>query len=380
MQAKMKRFTIVALAVGLALILLVGSALAFNVSYQKVSMPDPYGIMPLSLNDSGTSRTFYNSKAIRVGYNSSSYTNLPAGSSLSFAHSGTTNHLWSDGTSTISKYYYLYIPASTYVDVYANIAFSANEYESLFFTGGGTYYLYTIFATSSTCAYPSTAQILVNGSPVGEAVSVSSSGAFMFPDLEVALTADVTTVGVRFTYSSAQTKTYTNTGSTGGRNLNQYFADNISITPIVKESLDYTPYLERLIAWQQSIYSNISVSNSWLSQILDSLGNLASLSEMVSGIQTIITPTEEDQSAVDEFDEQIQNQISEADKIQDAMESLDTPPPAEIVPDVSTIVTPEDTEVYSSAIGGLFENSTIVSMIMISLMVCLVSYVLFGKK
>lgn len=149
-----------------------------------------------------------------------------------------------------------------------------------------------------------------------------------------------------------------------------------------------------IIGWLEKIYNKmvswfastdayfaeeLPILNSILTAIEEN-STVSSISQLINVTQTIVTPSEEDQSEVNEFEQQIQDQITEADKIQDTINSLDTPPPVEIVPDVSTIVTSQDAAIYSDALSGLFKNSMITNMLLIGLGICFVSYVLFGKK
>lgn len=388
MQAKTKRFTIVTLAVGLCLILLVGSALALNVSYQQVSMPDPYGVAPLNLNADDLTRTISFNGRLRYGANSpSSNTELITSYSTIFEDYDNAVTLCSLAVAS-STGTFLGGAAGSYFDFVAPFSADLNSVSSLIFGGGGSGACVSVVpfltnqGTNSLVKYFTSVQVLVNGLPVGSPVSCSADGSFTLNDISVSLTDNVTSVGLRFYFDSgfSLSDAGSSVNTSGYFFLNFYFTDNVSIVPVAVQDTDYVPYFERTIGWLQSIFSAVNPLHSDLNQILDSLGNLTNLSEMVSGIQTIITPSDEDQTSVDEFDQQIQDQISEADKIQDTMESLDTPPPAEIVPDVSTIVTSEDAAVYSDAIGGLFQNSIITNMLLISLSICFVSYVLFGKK
>lgn len=284
MNSNIKRFTIVAIAVGLVCVLLVGSALALNVSYQKVSMPDPYGIMPLSLNDDSSVRTFYTSKAIRVGISSSSYSTISAGSSSSFNYSSGSNIVIGSYSISSSNSWYLYIPSGTYTDIIAPVSFQKSDFKSLVFSGGGSV---QFCVYSSAPSYPSTAQLLINGLPVGSSVAVSSTGSFTFTDLEVELTDDVTSVGVRFTFNSTINSTYTSSGTSSTRALVISLSDSISVIPVEADSIDYVPYFERVISWLQTVSGHILTSNDWLYQIADSISLLGSSDGALSRLSTV---------------------------------------------------------------------------------------------
>ena len=55
------------IAVLIAVCLLVGSAFALTPSIQEVMMPDPYGIMPLMLDDASSARTAFISSKVYYG-------------------------------------------------------------------------------------------------------------------------------------------------------------------------------------------------------------------------------------------------------------------------------------------------------------------------
>lgn len=248
----------------LSLCLLVGSAFALSPSYSKVSMPDPYGIMPLSLDDSTSSRTLITSSAVLYGKTSSAYSSLAASS---YSVSTGDYKLGTYLPSTPTSYSYLRVASGTYADVLCSVDISSAEFSFLVLSGGASFY-FGATPVASVRAYPDTAQILVNGSPVGSSISCSN-GSFTLADTEIELSSSVTSLGVRFTWSSTDTVSY-NSGDYGTVSLYSCFTDNLYYTAIAEEAVDYTPYLNRIISWEQSIYSSITNLGSSLS---DSLGS-----------------------------------------------------------------------------------------------------------
>lgn len=243
-------------------------------------MPDPYGIMPLSLSVESDTRTVYNSSSVVFGAYTSSKRGTYSSQSQVFISFPTSNSL-SYRTGVTSFYgNYLYVPAGCYFDITANVSYTPEEYSSLVFSGGYSFSLGSLSgSTKSTIkAYPDTCQILVNGSPVGDVVSCSSSGQATFNDTEVVLTDDVTAVGVRFTWTSADTASDTSgsTVTSAYQRLYCYPVDSFNITPVIDDSLDYEPFFNRVIAWEQSIFSAINALGDSLSTSLGGVGESAS--------------------------------------------------------------------------------------------------------
>lgn len=238
-KSSIKRFTLVTVAVGLVCVLLVGSALAFNVSYQKVSMPDPYGVMPLSLNPDDATRTVKTSGSYKYGANSpTSYRRTVSAFTSTFdstSFNGDPDGWYSPGTST-SKGTYLQVPSGFYVDITAPVSFPNTEYGSVLFSGGGSFSIENSPWASSfvdVYAYPNTVQILVNGVLVGDPITCTSTGSFTLNDIEVAISETVTSVGLRFMWTSADTVSNT-TGSLTSMTYRSYFrfTDTTSVTPV----------------------------------------------------------------------------------------------------------------------------------------------------
>lgn len=260
-------------AFALCISLLIGSAFALTPSYQKVSMPDPYGIMPLSLDDGSSSRILKTGGAINYGnYTSSSYYSTLGTGTYSIINGRTTLGEFY-GTEFNLKYMYLNVPAGNY-DISVSVNLSADDYSALVFSGGASFN-FQLYRSTSIYAYPDTAQFLVNGSPVGSSFACSN-GSFTSADTEVAITSAVTSIGVRFTWNSADSVRQSVSSVAFPYILYSNFTDNIVYSTVSKTDTDYVPYFERVIAWEQSIYSAISSLGDRLSDSLGGVGESAS--------------------------------------------------------------------------------------------------------
>lgn len=271
-----KSFTVI-LAVLLVVALSVGSAFALSVQSQKVSLPSAYSIMPLSLDDESTDRTVYNSNSIVFGgYTSSRRTTLTSSSRPVTAGTTVSDYLLGSLSASSSNTYvggYFSVPSGTYIDVTSSVAISSSQYGSILVTGGGQFSLrcYGISSIPSLgAAYPNRAQFLVNGVPVGDYVTCSN-GSFTLPDMTIELTEDVSSLGVRFTYTSAYTKSVTSGTYSTSIFLRCPFTDNINIAPVEKSATDYVPYFERVIGWLTSVFSSVNPLHDDLTAILSAL-------------------------------------------------------------------------------------------------------------
>lgn len=277
---KISRIPLVAVVVALVVALLAGSALAFNVTYQKVSMPDPYGLMTIGLDEASDQRTVTISGYTTFGpYSPSSSRVILSSPSISVT-SGNIFSDWTLSSFSASGSYtggYFAISAGTTYDVLASVAFSASEYKSLLVTGGGTFsvkpYNLTGTAPAFTSAYPATAQFLVNGIPVGSSVACSN-GQFTFPDLEIALTSDISSLGVRFTFDELSRQQISTGACDASLFLRCPFDDQINLSPVPVNAVDYVPYFERVISWLQLISGSVNPLNDTLLRIESLVGGM----------------------------------------------------------------------------------------------------------
>lgn len=373
MKGKMKRFLTIFLVVVLVCFILISSAMAVTPIRKYIGSRLGF----YSMNDNDATRVVTWSSPVSVYL--ADWWSIAA---------GTMEIQWSDARIALASYSGmlvstqagLQISSGTYIDVESAVNYSDDVVDSLLLNGGGkisfSSYIKAISGSSEVSSgnvYPDTVQILIDGNPVGDPLAVSAvDGTFTFNDLSFPLTSAVASIGYRFGFNEEKT----NLGSDLITGSVAYFAMQLDDDGVFTSvNADDTA-----IGWLQNIWMSSETGNSILIQILNSNNAILKFLETMDQISMITTPSEEDQTKVDEFEQQLQDQITEADKIQETIDSLDTPPPAEIVPDVSTIVTSEDAAVYSDAIGGLFQNSIITNMLLIALSICLVSYVLFGKK
>lgn len=238
-------------------------------------MPDPYGIMPLSLDDGSSTRVLSIPSSIKSGVSSSYYTSLAAGSyDITVGRAYLDEYdLWTSAEFKL-KSLYLSVPAGSY-DISVSTSISAADYNSIVFTGGAAFNFEVYNHYGSAYAYPDKAQFLVNGSPVGSAFSCSN-GSFTASDTEVAITSAVTSIGVRFIWSSADTVNKSTSDSASPYYLYYNLTDNLYYSAVAKEDVDYIPYFNRIISWEQSIYSAIDALGDRLSDSLGGVGESAS--------------------------------------------------------------------------------------------------------
>lgn len=254
----MKKPVIVALAVLLVVVLTVGSAFAITPAYTKVSMPDPYGISLLSLDDSSTSRTLSSSGPFWFGKQGSAK-EIPSFTNVYDNFNGSVRFIETQSSSY--SIFAINIPSGTYFDFTSAVSYSSTDFAKLLVSGSVSFGLSFLHASSSIVTFPDTAQFLVNGLPVGDPVSISDN-IFIFPTIEVEITSDISSVGYRFTYGSAKaTSKDSSPNMSSGTDAILGISDDVSVTPI--EVSD--PYIPLLIA-----------NNSWLSSIYNVLQNISS--------------------------------------------------------------------------------------------------------
>lgn len=315
-QKKINRFTVVALAVALVVCLVVGSASALTITHQKVSMSDPYAVMPLTLNPEDSTRTLKTYGSYSYGANSpTSYRRTVSSfttTSSSTVFNGDPDGWYTPGSSS-SKGTYLRVPSGFYVDITAPVSFPNTEYGSVLFSGGGSFMIENSPYASNfvdVYAYPDTVQILVNGVLVGDPITCTSTGSFTLNDIEVAITDTVTSIGLRFKWTSADTVS-NSTGSLTSMTYRSYFrfSDTTSITPVDIADIDYIPYFNRVIAWLQSIYGNTNVANSLLESINQSLDGQSSSDSPLGRLANVFA-RDDDIQLRDDMDETLKEATS----------------------------------------------------------------------
>lgn len=305
-----KRLSARFIAIFLAACLLIGSALAITPSIQEVMMPDPYGIMPLMLDDTSTARTAYISRSINYGnYNgafsysgSCSSQTIDLAFSTSFTEVALASHTLEKSSFGTSKCY-VRVASGTYVDYIADVSFPVEQYSSLVVSGSFDCYFKTFFPDgegSSSVAASHELQLLVNGSPVGTVFDNTDYGA-TFSDQRIVLTEDVTTLGVRASWTE-EVSNYTTYSGTPTVELLLVIDDMLSVIPNSSSgdsgddsgddsggSSGTSEQMERLIAWQQNIYTKLTgIDNELDPDISSSMGSyVADTAENTSNIASI---------------------------------------------------------------------------------------------
>lgn len=267
----MKKAVASAVAVLLAVTLSVSSAFALSPAFTRVSMPDPYGVMLLSLDDNSSSRTLSSSGSFWFGKQGSA-SEIQAFTKVYDNFSSPAVVASSSQSSAYSTFAYN-IPAGRYFDFTSSVSYSTSDYQKLLVSGSVQFYLRFTQLGGSLAAYPDRAQFTINGLPVGEPVSISSE-LFIFPSMEIELSSDVSTIGYRFFYDTAKTGNKTGTLSDTETTCYIYVTDDVSVTPLEVDD-PYIPILTSILSWVQNIFNYVSPINSTLLRIesaLESLG------------------------------------------------------------------------------------------------------------
>lgn len=246
----------------------------------------------------------------------------------------------------------IYVPATSYYDIYSYVDYRIADIGSLLVDG--TYTTSVFSNTINSTVYPNTAQMIINGQLVGPAVQ-GSSGVFTFSDVEIFLTEDVSTLGLRFTFTTSASRTATTSTTVSTFRVGFQNTDNLTVTTVSPADEVYIPIL---------------------TEILQAIRNLPSL---ITGGLTL--PDKQEQA--DQFQEDMSGAVSNMDSIkQEIEEGLEKPPPETIVPDIDIIVdTSDEYHVqYSEILADLLGNAMITNLLLIVASMMFVSYVLFGKK
>lgn len=87
-----------------------------------------------------------------------------------------------------------------------------------------------------------------------------------------------------------------------------------------------------------------------------------------------------DTSDSDQFQEEAENQGSELDNLNEQLNAVTKPPIEDITVDVGDFISPSDIQNVSSGLSEFTNDSLVVSIISINLIVALVAYILYGKR
>lgn len=290
------------IAVVVAVCLLVGSAFALTPSIQEVMMPDPYGIMPLMLDDENLDRTVYFSDSITFGAESDYGGGVTSfgPTSVDISRVDPSNgyliaDVWVDPRPHLLEPLTLSTPSDLYIDYSVDVSFSASTYKSLVVSGGFCVYLETVTLDSwdSLAVYPNSYQLLINEIPVGS-IFDGDTDISTFADQSISLTSDVSSIGVRSYFGPANTVSSESYG-TGDNEVDLFFMweDHLTVVPSTSsggssgdsgdsggdsgdDSGDSgddsgstsgsvsSSQIERMIAWQQNTYTAVNDINSSL--------------------------------------------------------------------------------------------------------------------
>lgn len=156
---------------------------------------------------------------------------------------------------------YAYISDGLTVDVLTDCTYSADEYESMTINGSLTGYL--VYGAKSGTAneisfytpnfYAETVQLLVNGSPYGDAIEWGALLKTITYSIDLTETGTISQIGFRFTYSGNHgvTATYQNS-------INAYFGFRYSDDSLIIEETQSTGgLLSSIIEFLQSILNGI---------------------------------------------------------------------------------------------------------------------------
>lgn len=257
----------------------------------------------------------------------------------SFSYSSTGNNI-------------IFVPANSYYDIYSYVDYRVADIGSLLVDG--TYFTSVFSNSTNSAVYPNTAEMLINGQPVGASVQ-GSNGSFTFSEVEIFLTEDVSTLGLRFTFTSSANRTAADSTTDSTFRVGFQSTDNLTVTTVTPADEVYIPIL---------------------TEILQAIRNLPNL---IVGAFTL--PDKQEQA--NQFQEDMGGAVSNMDNIkQEIEEGLEKPEPETIVPDIDIIVdTSDEYHVqYSEILSGLLSNAMITNLLLIVASMMFVSYVLFGKK
>lgn len=307
MQKEIKRFTLIALAVGLVCILLAGSALAI------VSPVRNSGISLLSLNDDDLSRsvqwvgssymTLTNSgtQIYQENVNPFGPLSFQSGSWVPRNLSGTTSGKTSSGSTTnVSSR--IYVSAGSYVDIVIPFQYSAADYNTFVFSGtvgASPLRLYAEVAGSPTGTAALNAdllQLLINGEVV-QSFNVTSipsgfstTNVFDFGGYVFTADSDLTSITLRFLFQSDKSAggsiaPAVSLPATVSGSFDFGFKDNAVVNAsYVSSELPYASYFERVISMQNSQSLNLIQIKDVLSSVADNLSSISG----TNGIQAIV--------------------------------------------------------------------------------------------
>lgn len=316
---RLKRWTLVALAVGLVCTLLAGSALAFAPAFlsavptsarllrDDVSSREVRFSGDVSYKGRFTTSADWKTWDAFTGFQPSYSFNLPAyqygGNSWSAAQSFWYLFTPVDG-STTNKYHRLSISAGSFFDVDASVFYSSDLFTSVSVAGSGAFQLYyrdglnVNFPSSSSGSVnehsldlmPTSVGLVVNGQLVSGSVVSFSGPSFSLPTVQLDLSdwGEVYSIGYRFYFNAKQTAFWSNTsGNSQYLSFYLYFADNGLISTAGSGDPLYKSSLDLLLASMQQQTASVDSIKTLIDKLSDSLSGLGSLSTSLDKLVSV---------------------------------------------------------------------------------------------
>lgn len=117
--------------------------------------------------------------------------------------------------------------------------------------------------------------------------------------------------------------------------------------------------------------SVIDPDTSWLGKIYNNI------SKLIDTLRELYVPN---QNIPDDFNDSVSTQATEFEEMIDIMDSVTRPDLEDVDPDISGMVNPGDVTLLTSGIKSILELESIRVFFLLSLTLCLVAYILYGKR
>lgn len=297
---------------------------------------------------------------------SASYGQAFTSGNSSFTWAGNGLYNWLSATLTSNSLdIFASVNAGSYIDIYSEDVYAAMDGGSLNLSGSVQFWLRPTSASPNNgvnqnmenSLFPQRCGILANGEVV-RTYTGSGSGLFNI-NYDFDTSEPTTNLGFRFYFDTAANVKYSNTGSgTVGRHLLFGIIDQSTVTVIEPPSRE-----EQLLG---EIVDNTSHSNTLLDRIIGSFNNL------------LTGDLGKDKS--DALNESVDEVIEDGNSVRDEFETLDTPEPEDINPDITEYAPVDDFTTYTNTFAPLWQTPFFVQLLMLALSVAFVGYVLYGKR
>lgn len=246
---------------------------------------------------------------------------------------------------------YIEAVQGAYVEVSADVSYSATTYDFLEISGNVTCagYCYASEPIGSRYIRPKYLYIYVNGKSVSDPYTINVDETFLIDSFRYDITEDVTRISYRFVFDAIS-----RSHSDPEDELSERF---LSIT-FSEYEFDIVP-------------GEVPVKD-----IVKDLGT------KVDDIFDVLTDNSKQESA-DSLVSDMNNAVTDMDSIKQEIEQgLEKPAPETIVPDIDVVVdTGDEYHVkYTEILADLLGNTMITNLLLIVSSMVFVSYVLFGKK